>query len=69
MGGVILGLEMACWDIIGKALNQPIYKLMGGKVNDRSIRACLAFVFFGGVARVREEGHNVIVADFDPGAP
>lgn len=28
-------LEMACWDIVGKALNQPIYRLLGGAVRDR----------------------------------
>ncbi len=33
--GVISGLEMACWDIIGKAVEQPIYNLMGGKVHQR----------------------------------
>ncbi len=25
-------LEVACWDIIGKALGQPVYKLLGGAV-------------------------------------
>jgi len=34
-GGVTSGLEIACWDIIGKALDQPIYNLMGGKVHER----------------------------------
>ncbi len=33
--GVLSALEMACWDIIGKAANQPVYKLLGGQVNDR----------------------------------
>jgi galactonate dehydratase len=33
--GVISGLEMACWDIIGKSVGQPIYNLMGGKVHER----------------------------------
>ena len=34
-GGVLSGIEIACWDIIGKALGQPIYNLLGGKVNER----------------------------------
>ncbi len=35
MMGVISAFEMACWDIIGKALSQPIYNLLGGKYHDR----------------------------------
>ena len=33
--GVLSGIEMACWDIIGKAVNQPIYNLLGGQVHER----------------------------------
>ena len=33
--GVLSALEMACWDITGKALGQPVYKLLGGLVNPR----------------------------------
>ena len=33
--GVVSGLEMACWDIIGKAVEQPVYQLLGGKVHER----------------------------------
>src|SRR5438094_9086262 len=28
-------VEMACWDIMGKALGQPVYKLLGGAVRER----------------------------------
>lgn len=33
--GVLSGLEMACWDIIGKAADRPVYELLGGKVHER----------------------------------
>ncbi len=33
--GVLSSLEMACWDIIGKEANQPVYKLLGGQVHQR----------------------------------
>jgi L-alanine-DL-glutamate epimerase-like enolase superfamily enzyme len=33
--GVVSGLEMACWDIVGKSLEQPVYNLLGGKVHER----------------------------------
>ena len=35
MQGVVSGLEMACWDIVGKALDRPVYALLGGLVNER----------------------------------
>ncbi len=35
MMGVISGLEMACWDIMGKAVEKPIHALLGGRVHDR----------------------------------
>ena len=33
--GVLSGIEMACWDIIGKELNKPAYELLGGRVHER----------------------------------
>ena len=29
------GIILACWDILGKALNAPVWKLLGGKQRDR----------------------------------
>ena len=33
--GVLSAIEMACWDIVGKALNQPVYNLLGGRYHDK----------------------------------
>lgn len=32
--GCVSALEMACWDIIGKEADQPVYKLLGGLVHE-----------------------------------
>jgi len=34
MSGIAM-IEMACWDIMGKWLGQPVYRLMGGAVRDK----------------------------------
>jgi galactonate dehydratase len=33
--GAFSGLEMACWDILGKAHERPVYALLGGLMNER----------------------------------
>lgn len=35
MMAILSGIETACWDIMGKESNQPVYNLLGGKVRDR----------------------------------
>ncbi len=32
---VISGIEMACWDIVGKELGKPVYELLGGQVHEK----------------------------------
>ncbi len=33
--GILSGIEMACWDIVGKELNKPVYELLGGRVHEK----------------------------------
>jgi galactonate dehydratase len=32
--GVLSGIEMACWDIVGKEVSKPVYELLGGQVHE-----------------------------------
>jgi len=68
-------VEMACWDIVGKALVQPVWRLLGGKVRD-SIMAYAngwytversAEEFHGAARRVVERGYKAL--KFDPFGP
>src|SRR5258708_12256388 len=34
-GSAVSAMEMALWDIAGKAAGLPVYKLLGGKVRDQ----------------------------------
>ncbi len=33
--GILSGIEIACWDIIGKETNKPVYELLGGQVHEK----------------------------------
>ncbi|MEM7632078.1 MAG: mandelate racemase/muconate lactonizing enzyme family protein [Pseudomonadota bacterium] len=41
--GAFSGLEIACWDILGKWRDRPVWALLGGKMNDR-IR-CYSYLY------------------------
>jgi galactonate dehydratase len=47
-------LEMAMWDIVGKALGAPVYNLLGGRVHDRL--PAYANAWYGGGASPEEIG-------------
>ncbi len=31
------GIETACWDILGKSLDQPVWRMLGGKMRDKAL--------------------------------
>lgn len=49
-GSAVSAIEMALWDIAGKAAGVPVYKLLGGKIRDK-VR-----VYNGGVNRFPRHG-------------
>jgi len=62
-GGPVLmsalaGLEMALWDIKGKALGVPVYELLGGRVRDRV--ACYANGWYVGATTPAEFAEKAV---------
>jgi galactonate dehydratase len=45
----ISGVEIACWDLIGKACGQPVYRLLGGRARERL--PAYANGWYGGATR------------------
>lgn len=50
-GAAVSAIEVALWDIAGKAANLPIYKLLGGKVRDK-VRV------YNGAVRFKMDGNE-----------
>jgi L-alanine-DL-glutamate epimerase and related enzymes of enolase superfamily len=61
----LTGIEIACWDIMGKALNKPVYALLGGKVRDR-VDIAYAVGILGEdetrekILRIKSEGYRTV---------
>jgi galactonate dehydratase len=71
MTGIAL-VEIACWDIVGKALGQPVYRLLGGAVRDKIKAYANGWYtvertpqeFYAAARRVVERGYRAL--KFDP---
>jgi galactonate dehydratase len=68
-------VEIACWDIMGKALGQPVYRLLGGAVHDRLPAYANGWyqvdrtpeAFHAAARRVIERGYLALKVDPFPG--
>jgi galactonate dehydratase len=68
----IATIEMACWDILGQSLGQPVWRLLGGKVRDRIKAYANGWYrvertpqeFHAAAKRVIEKGYRAL--KFDP---
>ena len=61
-GGVVItsamaAIDIACWDIKGKALGVPVYKLLGGKTNPK-LRAYASQLQFGWSDLIQKDNNS-----------
>ncbi len=57
-------IEMACWDIRGKAAGKPVYELLGGAVRPRSVRCRFSMGAYE-PARARARAEELVAEGFD----
>lgn len=75
MFAAMAGIETALWDIVGKALGQPVYNLVGGKVRDKlKVYANGWYAYDGDLARLATRAQEVVsrgykAMKFDPFGP
>ena len=61
----IAGIDQALWDILGKSMGQPVYKLLGGRLRDRMKTYCWvggdrAGEIIEGIHRARAMGFDTV---------
>lgn len=62
---MLAGIDVACWDILGKAAGQPIYNLLGGMVRNKAgIAYCLGLEEFNTtkekLIQIKEQGYKTL---------
>jgi galactonate dehydratase len=74
-GGIVMSgiaaVEIACWDVVGKALGQPVHRLLGGAVRSRIKAYANGWYttertpeqFHAAAARVVERGYRALKLD------
>src|SRR5947209_14285896 len=60
IGSAISGIDQALWDLRGKALGMPVYKLLGGPFDSRGVRGYYHVDGAGReqLAKIRETAHQ-----------
>ena len=59
----ISGVEQACWDLLGKSLGVPVWRLLGGNVRDEVRLYDQHFMVEGKIGRLHGELFDVIASD------
>lgn len=57
-------IDIACWDLKGKLLNQPVYNLLGGKTRDRVPAYCSRLYALEDLDALAEEARNYVKQGF-----
>jgi L-alanine-DL-glutamate epimerase-like enolase superfamily enzyme len=62
-GYALSGIDMALWDIMGKACGQPVYKLLGGKIRDKV--KCFKYIHHGKPGVMAAEAGEAVSQGYD----
>lgn len=71
LGSAMSGIDQALWDIRGKVLGQPVYRLLGGPIDPRGVRGYYHARAStpAEMARLRENAETLGVTAFKSGIP